>query len=312
MNNRDRIPVIMDCDPGHDDAIALFFAHAREEIDIRLVSTVAGNQTVEKTTLNAQKIMSFLGIEAPVAMGAAKPLFRDLITAEALHGESGLDGPVLPDARKPLAKLPAFPMMVRVLETSERPVTIVSTAALTNVGLLLLLRPDLKSKIERISLMGGALTGGNWSPSAEFNILVDPEAAHVVFSSELPIIMSPLEVTHRALITASDIERIRAIDGRSALLVAELLDYFWKVHERVGFTGAPLHDLCAVAALVAPEIFQGREAQVQVEYGGIYSSGATIVNLVNSPDSEANVKVFLDVDREAFVDLLVAALETLN
>jgi len=307
-----RIPVIVDCDPGHDDAVALFFAYAREEIDIRLLSTVAGNQTVEKTTLNARKIMSFLEMKAPVARGAAKPLFRDLITAEAIHGESGLDGPALPDACMPEVELSAFSMMVRVLEESERPLTIVATAALTNVGLLLLLRPDLKSRIERISLMGGALTSGNWSPSAEFNILVDPEAAHVVFSSGLPIIMSPLELTHRALVTASDIERIRAIGGRSASLVAKLLDYFWKVHERAGFAGAPLHDLCAVAALAAPEIFRGERASVQVECDGIYSSGATVVSMVDSPDSEANVMVLLEVDREALVDLLVRALETLS
>lgn len=310
--NWERIPVIMDCDPGHDDAVALFFAHAREEIDIRLVSTVAGNQTVEKTTLNARRIMSFLEAGSPVARGAAKPLFRDLITAETIHGESGLDGPVLPDACIPEARLPAFSMMAKVLEESERPLTIVATAALTNVGLLLLLRPDLKSKIERISLMGGALAGGNWTPSAEFNILVDPEAAHVVFSSGLPIIMSPLEVTHKALVTFSDIERIRGIGGRSALLVAELLDYFWKAYERAGFAGAPLHDLCAVAALTTPKIFQGEMAWVEVECNGIYSSGATVVSLVDTPNLKANVKILLDVDREALMDLLVAALEALG
>jgi len=307
-----QIPVIVDCDPGHDDAVALFFAHAREEIDIKLVSTVAGNQTVEKTTLNARKIMSFLRAEAPVARGAAKPLFRDLITAEAIHGESGLDGPELPDACIPEAELPAFSMMAKVLEEGERPLSIVATAALTNVGLLLILRPDLKSKIERISLMGGALTGGNWSPSAEFNILADPEAAHVVFSSGLPIIMSPLEVTHRALVTASDIERIRAIESRSALLLAGLIEYFLKVHERIGFAGAPLHDLCAVAALTTPEIFREKRARVRIECGGIYSSGATVVRLADFPDPRANVRVLLDVDREALVNLLVEALETLG
>jgi len=307
-----QIPVIMDCDPGHDDAVALFFAHAREEIDIKLISTVAGNQTVEKTTLNARRIISFLGAKAPVARGAAKPLFRSLITAEAIHGESGLDGPVLPVVSIPEAKLPAFPMMVKILEESERPLTIVATGALSNVGLLLLLRPDLKSKIEQISLMGGALTGGNWSPSAEFNILVDPEAAHVVFSSGLPIIMSPLEVTHRALVTASDIERIRAIDGHSAPLVAELLDYFCKVHDKAGFPGAPLHDLCAVVALTNPEIFQEKGAWVQIECNGVYSNGATVVKLVDSPNPRANVRILLDVDRKTFVDLLVAALETLD
>ena len=225
------IPVILDCDPGHDDAIAMVLAQARPDIHILGVCTTAGNQTIEKTTLNARKVMSFLGNDAPVARGSAKPLFRELITAAEVHGESGLDGPALPEPGQPESELSAFELMVKLLEESEVPVTLVPTGALTNTAMLLLTRPDLKKKIARISLMGGAAVGGNWTPSAEFNILVDPEAAQVVFSSGLPVTMSGLDVTHRALVTLEDIESFRSLGGRTAVMVAELLDFFKKFHE---------------------------------------------------------------------------------
>lgn len=303
------IPVIMDCDPGHDDAIALVLAHAHPEIDIRGVCTSAGNQTIEKTTLNARKIMTFLGNNVPVARGASKPLFRELITAAEVHGESGLDGPALPDPAWPESELSAFELMVKILEESTEPVTMVPTGALTNLGLLLLSRPDLKSKIGRISLMGGSAVGGNWTPSAEFNILVDPEAAQVVFSSGLPITMSGLDVTHKAIVTAADIETFRSIGKRTAVMVSELLDFFKKFHEEYfkGFGGSPLHDPCAVAWLVAPEIFTARKARVDVECGGMHTTGATVVSF-----PEANVDVLFDVDREAFVALLADALRALD
>lgn len=318
------IPVILDCDPGHDDAIAMVLAHARPEIDIRGVCTTAGNQTIEKTTLNARKIMSFLGNDVPVARGAAKPLFRELITAGEVHGETGLDGPNLPDPRWPESELSAFELMVKVLEESSEPVTMIPTGALTNLGLLLLTRPDLKAKIGRISLMGGSAVGGNWTPSAEFNILVDPEAAQVVFSSGLPITMSGLDVTHRALITLDDIETFRSIGKRTAVMVAELMDFFKKFHEEyfASFGGSPLHDPCAVAWLIAPEIFTAKKARVDVECTGTYTTGSTVVSFAEGvsqggaegsvPISEANVDVLFDVDREAFVGLLVDALEKLD
>ncbi len=254
------IPVILDCDPGHDDAIAMVLAHARPEIKILGVCTTAGNQTIEKTTLNARKIMSFLGNDAPVARGSSKPLFRDLITAAEVHGESGLDGPALAEPKWPESDLTAFELMVKILEESDEPVTLVPTGALTNTAMLLLARPDLKAKIARVSLMGGSAIGGNWTPSAEFNILVDPEAAQIVFSSGLPITMSGLDVTHRALVNLDDIETFRSIGKRTAVMVAELMDFFKKFHEEY-FAGTPLHDPCAIAWLVAPEIFTSKKAK---------------------------------------------------
>lgn len=320
---RGSIPVILDCDPGHDDAIAMVLAHARPEINILGVCTTAGNQTIEKTTLNARKIMSFLENDAPVARGSAKPLFRELITAAEVHGESGLDGPALPDPKWPESELSAFELMVKLLEASDEKVTLVPTGALTNTAMLLLARPDLKAKIARISLMGGAAVGGNWTPAAEFNILVDPEAAQIVFSSGLPVVMSGLDVTHRALVTLEDIESFRAIGKKTAVMVAELLDFFKKFHEEyfAGFGGSPLHDPCAIAYLVAPEIFTASKCQVNVECSGALTRGATVVSFGEGeksgaaegriPLEECNVEVLFDVEREAFVKLLHDALVAL-
>ena len=317
------VPVIMDCDPGHDDAIALVLAHARPEIEILGVCTTAGNQTIEKTTLNARKVLEFLDCDAPVARGSSKPLFRELITAAAVHGESGLDGPALPEPRRPESVMSAYELMTDILENASEPVTLVPTGALTNVATLLLSRPDLKEKIARISLMGGAAVGGNWTPAAEFNILVDPEAARVVFSSGLPVVMCGLDVTHRALVTLEDIERFRGLGTRTAVMVAELLDFFKKFHEEyfAGFGGSPLHDPCAVAALVAPEIFTAKKARVDVECAGALTTGATVVSFAEGvshggaegrvPADEANVDVIFDVDREAFMDLIADALRNL-
>jgi pyrimidine-specific ribonucleoside hydrolase len=268
--------------------------------------------------------MSFLGSGVPVARGAAKPLFRELITAASVHGESGLDGPALPEPRFPESPLSAFELMVNILEESAQPVTMVPTGALTNLAMLLLSRPDLKPKIGRISLMGGAAAGGNWTPAAEFNILVDPEAARIVFSSGLPVTMSGLDVTHKAIVTLKDIESFRSIGTRTAVMVAELLDFFKKFHEEYfsGFGGSPLHDPCAVAWLVAPEIFTSRKARVDVECGGRFTTGSTVVSYARGvrhggaegrvPPEEANVDVLVDVDREAFVKLIFDALKVLT
>lgn len=314
------IPVILDCDPGHDDAIAMILAHARPEIEILGVCTTAGNQTIDKTTLNARKIMSFLNNPVPVARGSSRPLFRELITAAKVHGESGLDGPVLPEPRWPESELSACELMIKILEESERPVTMVPTGALTNLAMLLLHRPDLKSKIQQISLMGGSAVGGNWTPAAEFNILVDPEAAQVVFSSGLPIIMSGLDVTHKALVTLDDIETFRSIGTSTGVMVAELLDFFKKFHEEYFefFGGSPLHDPCAVAVLVAPEIFSWKRAAVNVECAGKLTTGSTVVQYARedgraeNSDQNANVKVLQDVDRPAFVKLIADALRVLD
>ena len=306
------IPVIMDCDPGHDDAIALVLAHASPEIEILAVTTSAGNQTIEKTTLNARKVLSFLGSKAPVARGASKPLFRELIIAAEVHGESGLDGPALPEPDSPESTLSAVELSAATLLASDRPVTIVPTGALTNVAALLLSHPELKSKIERISLMGGSAIGGNWTAAAEFNILVDPEAAHIVFNAGIPVTMCGLDVTHKALVSRADTERFRAIGKRCSTMVAELMDFFVKFHEaNFSFGGSPLHDPCAVAWLIAPDIFTSRKAHIDVECRGHLSVGATVADF-SDRSGPMNVDLVMDLDREQFIDLLEGALRRLD
>jgi pyrimidine-specific ribonucleoside hydrolase len=303
----------MDCDPGHDDAIALVLAHASPEIEILAVTTSAGNQTIEKTTLNARKILSFLGSSVPVARGASRPLFRDLIIAPQVHGESGLDGPSLPEPKLPESPLSAVELAAKTIRESARPVTLVPTGALTNVAALFMACPDVKSNIARISLMGGSAIGGNWTPAAEFNILVDPEAAHIVFNAGIPVTMSGLDVTHKALVTRADTERFRSIGRRCSTMVAELMDFFVKFHESTfDFAGSPLHDPCAVAVLVDPSIFMTRKAHIDVERRGSKTVGATVVDFSGSTRGPMNVDVVMDLDRKRFIELLEAALRRLD
>lgn len=303
--------IIMDCDPGHDDAIALILAFASSELEIIGVTTVAGNQTVEKTTLNAMKTLSYIGAShIPIAKGAAGPLMRKLEIAPQVHGDSGLDGPVLPEPIQALHTFSAVELMHSLLLNSKEPVTIVATAALTNVASLLLVHPEIKSKIKEISLMGGGAFEGNWSPSAEFNILVDPEAASIVFQSGIPIIMAGLDVTHKALISPQDNERFRTIGNKTGIFVAELLDFFLKFH-LTDFKGSPLHDPCAVAYLIAPEIFTGKLCHVAIETKGEFTLGETVVDINDIWKKEKNAFVLLDIERDKFVDLLVERIKLL-
>lgn len=303
------IPVICDCDPGHDDAMMLMLAKASDRIRVLAVTTCCGNQTLEKTTYNARRICTLLGLNVPMAMGRPRPLLNQPMTAGNIHGQSGLDGPVLPEPEVPLLDIPSVELMARVLRASTEPVTIISTGPLTNTATLLLAHPELKEKIGRISFMGGGLTTGNWTPAAEFNILVDPEAADTVLRSGIPVTMSGLDVTLKALVFEEDFERIRKVGNRVAQVVADWLEFFYKFHREIGYTGAPLHDPCAVAALIAPELFEMHDYYVQVELSGEYTRGATIADVYGSTGHAPNAACVTGVDREGFVDLLVKAVE---
>ncbi len=304
-----RIPVILDGDPGHDDAIAWVLANASPLLEIKAVTSVCGNQTIEKTTYNAGRIMTLIGLNAPLAMGRVKPLVADARIAPSVHGASGLDGPALPEpANKPL-EIDACVLMAQVLEQSEEPVTLVSTGPLTNVASLLLLYPELKPKIRQIYMMGGGIQFGNWSPAAEFNILVDPEAADIVFNSGIPITMAGLDVTEQALVFPEDFERVRAVGNPVAKVVADWLDFFYEFHRNIGYTGAPVHDAVAVAALIKPEIMHIEEMYVEIETTGDYCRGTTVGDRLHVLGKPANATVIMGIDREAFVNLLVEAAE---
>ncbi len=302
-----KIPIILDGDPGHDDAIAWMLAKASSKLEILACTSVSGNQSIEKTSYNARRVMTLLGIKASFAMGRENPLHGEPIHAGNIHGETGLDGPALPQPAIEAEPLTAVELMAKTIMASGEPVTIVATGPLTNVGALLILYPELKPKIARISIMGGGLAHGNWTPAAEFNILVDPEAADVVFKSGIPLTMAGLDVTLKALVFPEDFERIRALGNPIAVVVAEWLDFFYNFHRGIGYAGAPVHDAVAVAALVRPEILTSKDLYVQVETSGDFCRGATIADHYGYHQQPPNTHALIDIDREGFIDLLAEA-----
>lgn len=300
-------PVILDGDPGHDDAIAWVLAAAADELDIKAITTVAGNQTLEKVTYNARRIAALLHLDIEVAKGRNRPLCSELIIAPNFHGETGLDGPVLPEPDHKLSDLSAPEMMAKVLRESEEKVTIISTGAQTNIAAMLLAYPELKEKIEMISTMGGGLRNGNWTAGAEFNILVDPEAAYNVYHSGVKLQMCGLDVTEKALVYPEDWERIRSLNNPIAKVVAEWFDFFFIHVSSLGWSGATTHDPCAVLSILHPEIFDIRDYYVDIELNGEYTRGATIADYTGRHSNEPNCACVVDLDREKFVDYLYEA-----
>ena len=305
-----RIPVIIDCDPGHDDAVALALAFGSGKLDVKGVTTVAGNSTIENTYNNALRFLSFIGVGVEVAKGAAKPLLRALTTAPNVHGESGLDGTDLGEPWLKGSARPAVDLLADVLLTSPEPVTLIPVGPLTNIATVFLAKPDVKAKVERIVLMGGAALEGNWTPSAEFNIFVDPEAARVVFESGVPLTMVGLDVTHRALIYPDEIEALRK-QGRIGRAIAELMD-FYGIYYRKQFKGNPIHDAVAVAAVFCPEVLSTQHLNVSIETVGEFTLGRTVVDFRGVTGREPNCDVALGIDREAFIDLIFDAVGKLE
>lgn len=313
-------PIIIDCDPGHDDAMAILWALACEELEIKAVTTVAGNQTIEKVTNNAVRVLTKAkAFHIPVAKGAQEPMVKKLVVGgELVHGDSGLEGPKLPENGFEISQLSALSLIEKVLKESNEKVTIVAIGPLTNVAELLITRPDLKEKIEEISIMGGG-TVGNWTPAAEYNIFADPEAAKVVFNCGIPVIMSGLDVTQKAYVTRGENERLRAQGNEISVFAAELIDYFSRYHYEVeGFPGCTLHDPCAVAALVHPEIFSYKQCNVDVELRGELTTGMTVVDTIDYQKKlfgktvNHNTKFLYDVDREKFVQFFLEAMGRLG
>lgn len=312
-----RKDVIFDCDPGHDDAMALLWALSSSQLNIRLITTCAGNQTQDKTLLNTLKLLSFIDVtDIEVARGKDKPLKRELIIADNIHGESGLDGADLGQPVFRESKRSALEAAREVLEHATEPVTIVATGPLTNIAVLLLAYPHLACKVECISIMGGACFGGNWTPAAEFNIYVDPEAADIVFRSGVPIVMSGLDVTHKAVLYRSDIERMRNLGNKTGAVMAELMDFFASRTMRDALSdpsvevGVRMHDACAVGYLIDPGMFHGISCNVEVETSSPLTLGSTVVDYNRRTGKPHNATVLFGVDRERFADSLIAAVGT--
>ena len=314
MTEKKKRPIILDGDPGHDDAIAFVLAAAfSDELEIKAITAVGGNQTLAKTTLNYRKIATLLNLKnIPIAAGRDNPLLADLVIAPNYHGESGLDGPTLPDPEVELCGLTAVELMAKVLRESDEKVTIVATGPQTNVASLLLAHPELKDKIECISIMGGGLVHGNWTSTSEFNIIVDPESAQIEFLSGVPIIMAGLDVTEKAFVLPEEWEKIRQLDNPIAKIVAGWCDFFFIHLKELGWPGALMHDPCSVVVLTHPEIFTWKECYVEIDTEGEYTRGSTVPDYYGLKGKKANCKCLVDVDREKFVEIMYEACKSFS
>lgn len=310
-------PVIIDCDPGQDDAVNLLLAIASpEDIAIEAVTTVAGNVPLALTTRNARIVCDIGGrTDIPVHAGCARPMVRDLVTAEQVHGPTGLDGIEIFEPATPLAPGHAVDILIeRLLAAGPEGLTLVPTGPLTNIAMAMVKEPAILPHIREIVLMGGAMReGGNFSPSAEFNILVDPHAAHVVFRSGRPIIVAGLDVTHRLLATPERLARLRASNGRVSRAVHDMVGYFNR-HDvaKYGFAGAPLHDPATIAWLLAPSLFAGRDCHIAIEHGSELTMGHMAVDFWHVTGKPANARWLHEVDADGFFDLLIDRLERLD
>ncbi len=310
----DKRNIIIDCDPGHDDVMAILLALANtERLNILGITTVAGNQTLAKVTNNIRRLFSYLNIKLPSACGASKPLIKDLITGKDVHGETGLDGW---DFGQPYFELESDNAVVFLKDkimSAQGKVTLVPLGPLTNIALLLSVFPQVKEKINLISLMGGSIYSGNRTPYAEFNIYVDPEAAKIVFDSGIPIVMSGLEVTHKAGINDKQIEELMKKDGKVSKMCGNLLYTYTRFHAKEGYSTYPIHDACSVMYLLHPEIFKGLDLQINIDTSDGTYRGRTSGDLREwVKNDHTNAKVLLDLDRDKFIKILIDGFEKLD
>jgi len=308
-----RRPIIIDCDPGQDDAVNLLLAMSSpDELAILGITAVAGNVPLALTQRNARLMCDIAGRDdIPVFAGCERPLLRKLITAEDVHGRTGIDGIEITDPRTPLQGKHAVDFIVETLEAAaDDSVTLVPTGPLTNIAMAMVKKPAIMPKIRDIVLMGGAMReGGNHSPSAEFNILVDPHAAHVVFDSGRPIVAMGLDVTHQVIATPGRVGRIRALGNRVADATARMLEFYSR-HDslKYGIEGSPLHDPCTAAYLLSPEIFSGKLCHVDVEIHSELTAGHTAVDFWDVSGRPKNALWVHGVDADAFYELLTERL----
>lgn len=303
--------LVIDCDPGHDDALAILLALQHQGWQVDGITVVAGNQTLDKTVRNTLQLLTVAGrTDVPVYAGMDRPMVRDLVTGGYIHGESGMEGAALPDPAGTARSEHAVDWLAGYLRDAPEPVEIAAVGPLTNLGVVLRRAPELAGKIRRLAIMGGAIAEGNITPSAEFNIYVDPEAARIVFDAGMPITMVGLDVTHKALLPVADFARVRAFGGPVATMAADLLEYFAGSYRRVyDFDGVPLHDAVAVAALIDPGILETRHLRVDIETRGEHTDGRTVCDLMGITGRTPNADVATAIDRDRFLALLLDSLQ---
>ncbi|MEQ8308136.1 MAG: nucleoside hydrolase [Hoeflea sp.] len=307
--------IIIDTDPGQDDAAAIMLALASPEIEVLAITAVAGNVPLKLTSLNARIVTEICGrSEVPVFAGADAPLKRKLVTAEHVHGKTGLDGVEIFEPARPLEKAHAVDFIIEtLLSEPEKTITLCALGPLTNIAMAFERAPEIIARVEQIVLMGGGyFEGGNITPSAEFNIYVDPEAAQIVFASGVPLTMLPLDVTHKVLTTRSRVARLRANGNRASTEMASMLEFFERFdEEKYGTDGGPLHDPTVIAWLIDPDMFTGRLCNVEIETGSELTLGATVVDWWKVTGRPENALVIGDVDSDRFFDLLIERLGSL-
>jgi purine nucleosidase/pyrimidine-specific ribonucleoside hydrolase len=307
------VPCLLDCDPGHDDAIALLLALGSRALDLRAVTTVGGNGSLERVTDNARRVLTLAGADAvPIAAGAAQPLAGALVTAPDVHGESALDGAELPAPAVPLDPRPAIELIDDTARAAA-PLTLIATGPLTNVATALAERPGLAGRLREIVWMGGSTERGNITPAAEFNAAVDPEAVDAVLAAGVPFTMVGLNLTHQALATPAVTERLRAVGGRLGEVLVGWLEFFAGTYRTVhGFAAPPVHDPCAVALVADPAVITCVDAFMAVELEGRWTRGATVVDLQGRLGRPANARVAVALDVERFWDMVVGGVSSLG
>ena len=305
---------ILDCDPGHDDAMAILLAHGTPEVSLAAITTVAGNHPLEVTTLNALRICSLAGItDVPVAAGCAGPLTRPLLTATEIHGEGGLEGHDWPEPVVRAVEDHAVDVIVDMVMAQPGEITLVPIGPLTNIAMAVRKEPRIVERVREVVLMGGSYSGGNVTPAAEFNIFVDPEAAAIVFGERWPLTMIGLEVTRRAAADEALFTRIASLDSPVARAVIGMLRFYQRKQiEAVGVSEPPIHDPCAVARVARPELVPSREAHVEVETGGRLTTGMTVVDFRGRGGRPFNAQVGTGLELAGFWDLFVGALALLD
>ncbi|PHM37445.1 ribonucleoside hydrolase [Xenorhabdus mauleonii] len=307
--------IILDCDPGHDDAIALLLAHGNPDIELLAVTTVVGNQLLEKVTHNALAVARIANIHSvPFAAGCHRPLVREIKTAPDIHGETGLDGPILPEPTMKLDPRHAVDLIIDVImENPPKTVTLVPTAGLTNIAMAARKAPQIVERVKEVVLMGGGYHKGNRSAVGEFNIVIDPEAAHIVFNEKWPLTMVGLDLTHQAQATPDIIEAISQIKTRPAQFVLDALQFYGdRYREHQGFGYPPVHDPCAVAYVIDPAVMTTQKVPVDIELTGTLTTGMTVADFRYPPPEDCHTQVAVKLDHAKFWQLVIDALKNIG
>lgn len=308
--------ILLDCDPGHDDALALLVAAGDPRIEIAAVTTVGGNQTLEKVTCNARAVLTVAGLDGvSVAAGCAGPMVRAaVLTDPRTHGQSGLDGPELPEPAVPLDPRHGVDVIVEtVMAAAPRTITLVATGPLTNVATAARREPAIVERVRELVLMGGGATKGNVTAAAEFNVYTDPEAAHVVFSLPWRVTQAGLDLTHQALATPDVVERFRALGTRAGRFVVDMLEFYGPAYRaQQGFEAPPVHDVCAVVRVADPDVMTVRPAHVDVELRGEHTTGMTVTDFAGRDGRAREHLVAWELDRPRFWDVVLGAVGRLS